>query len=87
MTKIYQKQWEVEDFHKSIKSNTGLSQSPTQTVQTQSNHFFASNYANVKLECLKRKRGKNHFALKAELYLRALQSSFAELWRVRGELA
>lgn len=76
---IYQKRWRVEEFHKSIKSNTGLSKSPTQTVRTQSNHFFASIWANVKLECLKWKRKKNHFALKAELYTRALQTAFAEL--------
>jgi hypothetical protein len=38
MTRIYQKRWEVEEFHKSIKSNAGLSESPTQTVRTQSNH-------------------------------------------------
>lgn len=81
---IYQKRWRVEEFHKSIKSNTGLSKSPTQTVATQSNHFFASIYANVKLECMKWKRKKNHFALKAELYTRALQTAFAELRRLQA---
>lgn len=81
---IYQKRWRVEEFHKSIKSNTGLSKSPTQTVRTQSNHFFASIYANVKLECLKWKRKKNHFALKAELYTRALQTAFVELRRLQA---
>ena len=79
ITTIYQKRWKVEEFHKSIKSNTGLSKSPTQTIRTQSNHFFASIWANVKLECLKWKRKKNHFALKAELYTRALQTAFTEL--------
>ena len=80
---IYQKRWRVEEFHKSIKSNTGLAKSPTQTVTTQSNHFFASIYANVKLECLKWKRKKNHFALKTELYTHALQTAFAELRRLQ----
>lgn len=83
ITTIYQKRWKVEEFHKSIKSNTGLSKSPTQTVRTQSNHFFASIWANVKLECLKWKRKKNHFALKAELYTRALQTAFAELRKLQ----
>lgn len=42
ITAIYQKRWKVEEYHKSIKSNTGLSMSPNKTVLTQSNHFFAS---------------------------------------------
>ena len=83
ITTIYQKRWKVEEFHKSIKSNTGLSKSPTQTVRTQSNHFFASIYANVKLECLKWKRKKSHFALKSKLYTRALQTAFIELRRLQ----
>jgi hypothetical protein len=84
VTKIYHKRWRIEEFHKSIKSNTGFSKSPTQTVRTQSNHFFASICANVKLECLKWKRGKNHFALKAEIYVQALQGAFSELRRLQG---
>lgn len=83
ITTIYKKRWKVEEFHKSIKSNTGLSKSPTQTVRTQSNHFFSSIYANVKLECLKWKRKKNHFALKTELYTQALRTSFLELRKLQ----
>jgi hypothetical protein len=79
ITTIYPKRWNVEVFHKSIKSNTSLSKSPTRTVQTQSNHVFASIYAAFKLEILKLKHHTNHFALKNKLYLKALQASFAEL--------
>ena len=42
VTTIYQKRWEVELFHKSVKSNAAPAKSPTGTVRTQSNHFFAS---------------------------------------------
>lgn len=84
VTKIYHKRWRIEEFHKSIKSNTGFSKSPTQTVRTQSNHFFASLCANVKLECLKWKRGKNHFALKSEIYVQALRGAFSELRKLQG---
>jgi hypothetical protein len=84
ITTIYHKRWKVEEFHKSVKSNTGLAKSPTQTVRTQSNHFFASIYANFKLEGLKMKRKKNHFALKAELYTQAMQSAFSELRRIQA---
>ena len=79
---IYQKRWNVEVFNKSIKSNTSLSQSPTKTVNTQSNHIFASIYAAFKLEILKLKHQTNHFALKSKLYLKALQASFTELQKL-----
>jgi len=82
ITAIYQKRWSVEVFHKSIKSNTGLARSPTHTVRTQSNHFFASIYAFFKLELLKLKHQMNHFALRSKLYIKALQASFAELQRL-----
>lgn len=82
ITAIYQKRWSVEVFHKSIKSNTGLARSPTHTVRTQSNHFFASSYAFFKLELLKLKHQMNHFALRSKLYIKTLQASFAELHRL-----
>ena len=37
---IYQKRWKVEVFHKTLKSNTGLANSPTKCIRTQSNHIF-----------------------------------------------
>ena len=82
LTAIYQKRWNVEVFHKSVKSNTGLARSPAHTVRTQSNHFFASIYAFFKLELLKLKHQLNHFALRSKLYIKALQASFAELQRL-----
>lgn len=79
ITTIYQKRWEVEVFHKSIKQNAGLAKSPTRRVRTQSNHFFAAIYAYFKLEQLKLKYQLNHFALRTKLYMKALQASFQEL--------
>jgi hypothetical protein len=79
ITTIYKKRWKVEVFHKSIKSNASLSKSPTKTVRTQSNHFFASIYTFFKLETLNMKHQLNHFALKNKLYIKALQASFKEL--------
>jgi IS4 transposase len=80
---LYGKRWSIEEYHKSLKSNLGFSKSPTKTVRTQINHFFASLYAYVKLEKLKMKTGLNHFALKAKLYLKALRSSMDELARLK----
>ena len=79
MSAIYKKRWKVEEYHKSIKSNTGLAKSPTKTVTTQSNHFFASIYAFFRLELLSIKVKLNHFALRSKIYLSALTASFKEL--------
>lgn len=82
ITSLYQKRWSIEEYHKSIKSNTAFSKSPTKTVMTQSNHFFASIYAFFKLEILKMKIQVNHFALKAKLYVNALKSSYQLLCKM-----
>lgn len=79
ITAIYQKRRNVEVFHKSLKSNASLSKSPTGTVRTQSNHFFASVYSFFKLEKLKIKHNLNHFALRAKLYVNAIKASFQKL--------
>ena len=79
ITTIYQRRWNVETYHKSLKQNASLSKSPTKTVITQSNHVFASMCAFIKLEMSKVSTKTNHFALKAKLYLSALQSAFQKL--------
>ena len=84
ITATYEKRWGVEEYHKSIKCNAGLAKSPTKTVRSQSNHFFASIYAYIKLELLRIGTGLNHFALKAKLYTNALLASFRELERLRA---
>lgn len=80
ITTIYR--WNVEVFHKSIKSNTAIAKSPTRTVNTQSNHVFTSILSAFKLELLKLKHHTNHFALKNKLYLKAMQASFLELQKL-----
>jgi len=79
ITTIYQKRWNVEPYHKSLKQNASLEKSPTQTVTTQTNHFFAALCGYIKLELLKTDTQLNHFALKAKLYLHAIQSAYATL--------
>jgi hypothetical protein len=56
-----------------------LAKSPTQTVTTQTNHFFAALCGFLKLEQLKLKTQLNHFALKSKLYLNALHAAFSTL--------
>jgi len=76
---IYQKRWNVEPYHKSLKQNASLEKSPTQTVTTQTNHFFGALCGFIKLELLKGETKLNHFALKSKLYLQAIQSAYATL--------
>ena len=83
ITMVYQKRWPIEEYHKSIKSNTNLAKSPTRTIRTQQNHFFASIYAYCKLEFLKKKTKLNHFAFKTKLYVQALKASMAELQNLK----
>ena len=79
ITAVYQKRWNVEPYHKSLKQNASLEKSPTQTVTTQTNHFFASLCGYIKLELLKDDTKLNHFALKSKLYLQAIQAAYAAL--------
>lgn len=80
---IYQRRWKVEEYHKSLKSNTSFARSPTKTIRTQSNHFFASIYAFFKLERMKISTKMNHFALRSRIYIKAIQAAYRELQRMR----
>ena len=79
ITTIYKRRWGVEEYHKSIKSNTGFAKSPTKTIKTQTNHYVLSIVAYVKLEWLKQRTQKNHFAMKAQIYLAAQKAAHTEL--------
>ncbi|MGB3942752.1 MAG: hypothetical protein WBK96_14810, partial [Candidatus Manganitrophaceae bacterium] len=63
--------------------NASLSKSPTRTVVTQTNHFFAALYAYVKLEMLKIKTSLNHDTLKTKIYVSALQTAYQELQKLQ----
>jgi IS4 transposase len=79
ITALYQTRWKVEEYHKSLKSNLALCQSPTRTTVTQTNHVICSLWAFVKLELLRVKTTSNHFALKTKLYMAALRTAFEQL--------
>jgi predicted transcriptional regulator YheO len=76
---LYHKRWNVEPYHKSLKQNAALEKSPAHSVRTQANHLFAALCAYIKLEMLKVSTHLNHFALRAKLYLRALDMAYAAL--------
>lgn len=79
ITAIYQKRWNVEPFYKSLKQNASLTQSPTHTPRSQTNHFFAAICGYIKLEMLKVSTHLNHFALRQRIYVQALKQAFFEL--------
>jgi len=84
---LYHKRWNIERYHESLKQNTALAKSPTQTLTTQANHFFASLCAFVKLELLSHQTKLNHFALKAKLYLAANRAAFLQLQQIKSQLS
>jgi hypothetical protein len=79
ITTTYKKRWKVEEFHKSLKSNANLAESPTRTVRTQSNHVFMAIYATFKLECLSIANKLNPFALCRKLLINATRAAYAQL--------
>ena len=84
---IYQKRWQVELYHKSIKQNASLAKSPTKRVCSQSNHIFASIVAFCKLEILKFITSTNHFALKYKLVVTANIAAMKELKNLRSAMS
>lgn len=80
---LYQKRWKVEEYHRSLKQNASLAKSPTRTPITQTTHFVAALWSFTKLELLKLRTKKNHYALKTHLYLSALQSAFDTLHQLQ----
>jgi len=84
ITTTYQKRWQVEVFHKSLKSNANLAKSPTRTLRTQSNHVFMAIYATFKLESLSIINKLNPFALCRKLLINATRSAYAQLQLLRA---
>lgn len=84
ITTTYQKRWQVEVFHKSLKSNAAFANSPAHRARTQANHLFASIVAVLKLEALKIKHKLNHFALRSKLYIKATRTAFEELQAIKA---
>lgn len=76
---LYQKRWGVEEYHKSLKQNTGIGKSPAHGMVAQRNHLFASLVAYVKLEKLKFTTKLNHFAIKTKIYVEAAKIAFKKV--------
>jgi hypothetical protein len=84
LTTMYQRRWKVEEYHKSLKQNASMGQSPTKILATQTTHFVAAVLAYTKLEALKLKCGLGHFRLKAQLYAVGLKAMYQQLTLLRA---
>jgi hypothetical protein len=82
ITTIYKRRWKVEEYHKSTKSNAAFPKSPTRREMTQKSHFIASIMAYVKLERLKIRCNKNHFALKSLMLVNATKAAWATMYEL-----
>ena len=73
---IYQRRWDIETYHRSLKQNASLTKSPTSTQKTQTNHIGLSLIAYSRLEGLKILQKNNHYAIKRKLLIAANQASY-----------
>ncbi len=77
LSTAYSHRWQVEQLHKSTKSNTGYGQSPAHRLRVPEDAtFFLAMLAYVKLESVKLATHQNHFALKRLLALDALKVAY-----------
>jgi len=67
ITTIYKKRWGVEEYHKSIKSNTGFAKSPTKNIKTQTNHFILSIVDYVKTGMAQTKNRNKSFCYEEQI--------------------
>jgi len=77
-TTLYKKRWSIEEYHKSLKQNISIGNSPAQTERTQSNHIFSSIYRYVKLEKMKLATGLNHYAFKERIYIALMKAAIIQ---------
>ena len=83
---IYQKRWNIETYHRSLKQNVSLAKSPTSVITTQLNHIGLSIGAFIELEKLKLALNKNHYALKRKMLVAANQASYREIIKMKNTL-
>lgn len=79
MTTIYQKRWKVEEYHRSIKSNSNFSRSPARRVVSQKSHFILAICAFNMFELMRIRSGKSHFWWKEHLRVIALKEAHKKL--------
>ena len=82
----YQRRWDIEVYHRSLKQNASVGKSPTRVRRTQLNHICLSLIAFAKLEKLKISSDSHHYTIKRRLLITANQASYRELQKLRSKL-
>ena len=81
----YQKRWDIETYHRSLKQNASLTKSPCSTEKAQLNHVALSLLAYSRLEQLKIVHKNNHYAMKRKLLIAANQASYQMYLKMKHE--
>lgn len=81
----YQKRWDIETYHRSLKQNASLTKSPCSTEKAQLNHVALSLIAYSRLEQLKIVNKNNHYAMKRKLLIAANQASYQMYLKMKHE--
>lgn len=84
--KRYKRRWKVEEAFKSMKSNLNLQKSPTHSKIAIQNHIFCVFLATVELYFIAHYQKTNPFALKLNIYYKALKIAFNTTTQLRNEL-
>lgn len=79
MLTCYQKRWQVELFHKSVKQNVAIEKAPLISLKAIMSHCYASVQGFIKLELLRIKYSICHNSNKELIRYNSNQDSFATL--------
>ena len=79
MPRIYQQRGKGEVSPQSLQSKGRFAKSPTKTIRTHNNPFFACWWADVQVERLRLATKRNPFAMKAKIYQKARARAFEQL--------
>jgi hypothetical protein len=75
----YQRRWQVELFHRSIKQNAAIGKAPLHAVKALMSHCYASLRGYIKLELLRIRHALSHDSIKELIRYVANQASYAAI--------
>ena len=82
MLTCYQKRWQVELFHRSVKQNAAIGKAPLRTAKALMSHCYAAIHAFIKMEMLRIKHSLAHDSLKELIRYVSNQASYQALQKL-----
>lgn len=82
MLTCYQKRWQVELFHRSVKQNAAIGKAPLRTAKSLMSHCYAAIHAFIKMELLRIKHSLAHDSLKELIRYVSNQASYQALQKL-----